>query len=472
VPVSLTVELLSGRYDAAEVDDRERAEWPPHPARLFCALVASARTDQDRAALVWLENRPAPLVVAAGALQEVHRATYVVVNAVEKKGGNLTHPGRTNNLRVRASAVPVTPRVTTTWSGDPAPGVVEALDAMARRVPYLGRSTGVALVGAAVTSEPEPTSGDADGQVAYEPCDLLESEASVRVPYPGFLTLLDAQFAADRPAWEVSRFQGYRQRQIPTPPTDPRDELTPSVYTELLMFRFSGLRPQAQLAARFTESLRSAILRKAGSRAPEVLHGHGADGRPHVAFLALPDVGGDHSDGHLLGLAVAVPDLPAEERVAVLRAVLALRQPNLDGVAEIDVPGIGEVELLYRPGLVRPWGASPQRWRQGSRRWVTATPVVLDRFPKRPSQMEDEVRGSLRRVGLPEPVEVQISNDVLLTGAARLRPADLPRHVKGRLYRHVAVTFDRRVAGPVLVGAGRYLGIGLFAPAPVRGADV
>ena len=98
----MTVELLSGSYDAAEVDDRERAEWPPHPARLFCALVAAARTAQDRAALAWLETLPAPLIVAAGSPQETRRAGYVVVNALEKKGGNQTHPGRTNGLRARS----------------------------------------------------------------------------------------------------------------------------------------------------------------------------------------------------------------------------------------------------------------------------------------------------------------------------------------------------------------------------------
>jgi CRISPR-associated protein Csb2 len=470
VAVSLTVELLSGRYDAAEVDDRERSEWPPHPARLFCALVAAARTDADRAALQWLETQPAPLVVAAGAPQETRRASYVVVNAVEKKGGNLTHPGRTNNLRARMSAVPASPRVTTIWSGDPAPEVVEALDAMARRIPYLGRSTGVALVAAAVAPDAAPTALVGSGQVVYEPCDLLEREVSVRIPYPGFLAELDVQFAADRPAWEVSRFQGYRQRQD-IAPSAVEDELVPSVYTDLVMFRFSGLRPQARLTVQFTDALRSAVLRIAGRAAPEVLHGHGADGRPHVAFLALPDVGSDHSDGHLLGMAVAVPELPENERAAVLRAVLGLRTEGLDGVVEIAVPGIGGVELLYQPGLVRPWGASPERWRRGSRHWVSATPVVLDRYPKRPEQVEDEVRGCLRRVGLPEPVDVRISKESMLTGAARLRPADLPQRVRGRQYRHVAVTFDRRVAGPVLVGAGRYLGVGLLAPAPGRGAD-
>lgn len=36
--------------------------------------------------------------------------------------------------------------------------------------------------------------------------------------------------------------------------------------------------------------------------------------------------------------------------------------------------------------------------------------------------------------------------------------------VHGRPFRHVALDFDRTVAGPLLLGAGRYLGVGLLAP--------
>ena len=89
---------------------------------------------------------------------------------------------------------------------------------------------------------------------------------------------------------------------------------------------------------------------------------------------------------------------------------------------------------------------------------------MLDRYPKRPEQVEAEVRAGLRRVGLPEPVTVDVSTNPLLPGAAPLRPIDLPRQARGKLFRHVAVTFDRTVRGPVLVGAGRYLGVGLLAP--------
>jgi CRISPR-associated protein Csb2 len=166
-----------------------------------------------------------------------------------------------------------------------------------------------------------------------------------------------------------------------------------------------------------------------------------------------------------------VPDLPDPERSAVLRAVLGLRRADRDGLVELAVPRLGSVALTYQPGLVRPWGASPQRWRRGSRRWVSATPVVLDRYPRSPEQVVAEVQRCLGTVGLPEAVDVQVSREPLLEGAARLRPPDLPRQVQGRLFQHIAVTFDRRVSGPVLVGAGRYLGVGLLAPVPVDGGD-
>jgi CRISPR-associated protein Csb2 len=113
---------------------------------------------------------------------------------------------------------------------------------------------------------------------------------------------------------------------------------------------------------------------------------------------------------------------------------------------------------------VRPWGATTQRWLYESVRWASATPVVLDRFPKDPDQVEKEIRTSMRRVGLPDPVSVQVSNRPLLPGAADLRPSDLPRRAQGRLFCHIAVDFDRPVTGPLLVGAGRYLGVGLLAP--------
>ena len=59
MPISISVRLRHGRYDAGG-DRPSEAEWPPHPARVFCALAAAASTDAAWAALRWLEAHPAP----------------------------------------------------------------------------------------------------------------------------------------------------------------------------------------------------------------------------------------------------------------------------------------------------------------------------------------------------------------------------------------------------------------------------
>lgn len=457
--VCVSVELLTGSYDAARADDQRLAEWPPHPARLFCALVAAARDEADREALAWLESQLPPVVLAAQGSRTRARSAYVVTNTVSAGGGSQPHPGRTNGKRDRVAAVPAVPRVQFLWSdADPAGAVVEALDRMARRVPYLGRSSGVALVSASVVAD-DGSMPALDGCVVFEPCGLTEADVTLRVPYPGYLADLDVLFEADQPTWQAARFLGYKVGGV-APEKTPD---APSVYSDVVVLRFAGLRPEGRLAAQFTQALRRAVLGQAGDSAPPVLHGHGADGRPHVAFLALPHVGIKHADGHLLGLAVAVPDLSGEERRQIVSAVLGLRRSEEDGLCELSVRGIGTVGLSYEPGLVRPWSVRPERWRNGSTRWVTATPMVLDRFPRNGDEAGEVLR-ACRTVGLPDPVDIQVSREPLLPGAVRMRPVDLPERLRGRLFRHVALTFDRRVAGPVLVGAGRHLGVGLLAP--------
>jgi CRISPR-associated protein Csb2 len=100
-------------------------------------------------------------------------------------------------------------------------------------------------------------------------------------------------------------------------------------------------------------------------------------------------------------------------------------------------------------------------WLLPSRRWTSVTPVVLDRFPRK-GAVESEVIRSVLQAGLPEPVEVAVSLAPLLPGGVPMRSADLPDSLRARLFRHVSLVFDRPVAGPILLGAGRYLGVGVF----------
>jgi len=88
------VSFLTGKYYAAEVHDPSSPEWPPHPSRLFSALVASAYsskgglTRQKKQVLEWLESLDAPAIAAASADTSKSLITYVPPgDIIGQKGG-------------------------------------------------------------------------------------------------------------------------------------------------------------------------------------------------------------------------------------------------------------------------------------------------------------------------------------------------------------------------------------------------
>lgn len=83
----LRVTYLTGRvYSAAfeDGDDKAVPEWPPHPSRLFSALVASwgdGGAEEDLIpALEWLEGLGAPTIYAGSCTRRKLVKTFVPVN--------------------------------------------------------------------------------------------------------------------------------------------------------------------------------------------------------------------------------------------------------------------------------------------------------------------------------------------------------------------------------------------------------
>lgn len=444
--MALAITVTLGSTSTLLTTDHSGRGGPRHPidpARLCCVLVDAARDPAELAALRWLEAQPAPII-------------------------------RTSSALVDRLGVGEATAITLTWPNDPDHEVLDSLMQLVRRLPYqVGDGEVAAGLAAEVSVEytgREKGGGPWEGS-RWDPCGLLEAELMVRVPYPGFLAAVKAG-TTGRPGWESARHHGYHSVRVPmaAPPLPvPHGDThsAPSVYPDVVVLRFTRRRPPATATVSCTAALRSAVLSQAGDSAPTVLHGHRADNQPHVAFLALPDAGHPGADGNLLGLAVAIPDLPDEQRDHILAAVLGLSRSADKRLVHLRVPKIGQLELAYQPGHIRPWVADPRRWRQGGTRWTSVTPVVLDRHPKkRDSAIEAEILHSLRRVGLPDPIDLQVSMDSPLPGAARILPCHLPEKHRGKQFRHITVTFDRTVSGPVLVGACRYLGVGLLVPTP------
>jgi len=155
--LTLSVVFLGGTYEAS---DGAGPEWPPHPGRVFNALVAQADPGTaDDSALTWLEEQAPPVVLASEAHGSVLTA-FVPTNSVKAgKDTHQTYLGRTAGSRSWSRANPRRTEVHFFWP-DATPGeeVRRRLAILARRVPYLGRATSPVVVSVGI-DEPEDTVG-------------------------------------------------------------------------------------------------------------------------------------------------------------------------------------------------------------------------------------------------------------------------------------------------------------------------
>lgn len=223
---SLRVEFPSGCYFAASGNDPSAPEWPPHPARLFSALVAAAyqlsggMTASRRSALEWLESQPSPRIFAPDADLQAAPVTYVPPgDNVERKGKKgeekYEHPvHRWRQPRHFPEArVLGEPAVEFFWPTAPDPGILSALTEIAEGVSHVGTTHSMALVRVigdsllanAANYVPDPAGlfslrTTTSGRLAE--LDRVFSQCSgVRNPLPLCETLTGYRFGVAPPCW-------------------------------------------------------------------------------------------------------------------------------------------------------------------------------------------------------------------------------------------------------------------------------
>ncbi|WP_028649022.1 type I-U CRISPR-associated protein Csb2 [Nocardiopsis sp. CNT312] len=460
----MSVRLREGRYDAAS-GWAETVEWPPAPSRLFCALVASDPTREERLALAWLEQQPPPQVWASGLEGRFRTDTFVVTNKTNSGGGSTSLPGRTNAPRTRVSALPSVSEVAFVWpDAAPSRDVVQVLGDLAWKVPYLGRSTSTVAIRVHTRPEMRPE------WTVYEPTTLDgRTDAVLGIPFPGYLDALDEAFERGVSAWEVGRTIGYAARRTApaasTTPTASRTVQGP--FASMMVFAFAQrtVRPGADELLSLTGKLRESVMARMGETVPAQVSGHDDQRRRHVAFVGLPDVGHPQARGTLFGLALVLPrDLEPQAAAALHQTMVRDRFTHLNR-------GHGPVfRLDYQAEPSGPRALDPSRWAmpwRGSRVWVSATPLMLDRYTRPNSDLAHCVSEAVVNAGYPAPVDVEVSQAPLTQGAMlRPRQGSYPKGRPRRKVLHARIEFPEPVTGPVLAGSMRYLGLGLFEPVP------
>ena len=462
--LAMRVTYLTGRVYSAEFDDgdlKSQPEWPPHPSRLLSAMLAawgdSGAEPELRPALEWLERQRPPEIHAGNCTIRKLVQAFVPVNDDARIPELRPRKGRTF-----PSATLSNPEVYFVWADDPDDKTRRALAALLLRTSSLGHSASLIaaeLVEGVSTRGLNVWSVSPDGTVR------------LRVPYDGRVADLEAGFErfrqepskVNRPDRGKTVLYGRPKRPRPSAPRGLFDRM-------IILRRDTGQRASLRSTLSITTALRSELLKASPQPTPEYLSGHAPEStpenpirseRPHIALVPLAFVGTVHATGDLLGVAALLPDsLAADERRTCWDALCKVEKLEMPwGWWDISLTDAEETRTNLLPAV----------WSQPATVWSSVTPFVFDRYPKDPygAEAEDVARAALERVGLPRPVDIDLHYNAWHVGVPKssLFPPAPSRPGKPQRYHcHVRLEFAEPVAGPLVAGAGRYYGYGLFRP--------
>jgi CRISPR-associated protein Csb2 len=489
--LTLEVEYLSGVSYAALGPDSGAPDWPPQPDRVFSALVASwaarGESSSEATALQWLETQRPPDVFASGHSPRLGGIHYVPPNDSQtgRSGNRDVLPWlRARKDRRFPATRPHVPLVRLQWpDASPDAAVFAALQCLARDTAYVGHSASLTRCRFLL-----------DAKADYK--GLAPSRSERRV-YPGRLAELQRSYA------EFANSGGKRGRPLPgaivVAERDSQPQL-PHAFSDqwLILEHVGGDMPDVRAAAIVSRTIRDALLSGygkvgLGDTIPEVVSGHAADGsptrEPHMAVIPLTFVGYPHADGHLLGFAVVAPRdrtiLQDRDFLRALRAIAPMDEQRGRRVLSVrprrGTTGGAAFSVDLSPTFEAPparQSLNPKGYCVSSTLFATVTPIVLDRHLRETGAAQDEeiagqVARACERLGLPAPERVVPHKHSAIEGAPSARPSGgappwmrwrVPSSLSSRPLVHAVLKFAEPVQGPVILGAGRFVGLGLCLP--------
>lgn len=500
--LSIRVQFLAG-YSGRE--------WPPSPARLFKALVASARAgwaQTNRKAIDgslrvlerqgWDDGTKLPEIVAPRAeLRAPRQQRFVPNNSKNWPPERKLNPEKGIDLEpepmigwdVHA------PHTVWYWWPDVEASHVPVLREVSRRVFSVGKGEDLAVLDATDTEPPA-------NAVRWQPA---ASGAALEVPEAGCLDVCDATFVRDLndvplpaagvravtyasdvaasarpvPTFVLGLWRGGKRcswdarllRQVVGPIRHLLDEIRNEVVR--LLERSPSERPAMETLVR------------------RVLLGHDDSDKPiaepHLAVLPLPSVLGPYPDGRVRRVALAgfgCAEDPSRRAIVELAQVLLHGRELRDNGRDTGVVLDTELDGQWLRSITR-----------RSRTWVTVTPMVqvakeltsaewkrlsaarraADQDPAEVARLEGRLRA--RRLELvvrslhhavadqdARPVSVEFASAGSVAGVHIAPQYRVSGYLSETPRLHLRVTFDRPVTGPISVGRGRHVGFGLLWP--------
>jgi len=463
-----------------------RPEWPPSPARLYQALVAGSGpclSEEVAEALSWIEQLPAPVIAVPRHKLGQSVPLFVPNNDLDSKGGD---PERVGSIR---AAKTVHPRLLDgeellyLWAG--CEEVPEALPTVTERLYQLGRGVDPAWAECRLvdSNEAEAELRQWNGEV-YRPTPGGRA-GRLRCPSRGTLRSLERRYKAQSQRFRVER-EGRKVFQVFSQP--PRAVFSEVSYGEGPMVLVLELRsapgaprfePWALADARAlvvavrdaaVDRLRRSSLPNPRGEIEAVLVGRRpgvarvVDSRYRVRIIPVPSIGHQHTDPAIRRVAVQIPRGGPVRSEDLRWAFTGLE------VGDRVLVGTDDDSML-------------RRYTQRATLWRSITPLALRGAPRRgreaptaPDRLEDEararqaVRQALRHAGVASRVRsVWVQREPLHPGGEGAA-AFASGRFRARDLWHVEIRFEEPLHGPLVLGDGRYMGLGLMIPIGERAA--
>lgn len=493
----INVRLQSDRWHGS-------GDWPPSPFRLFQALIAGSysgrwRTEGDRLAndraFRWLEVQEPPLIVHPRLLSKSEFTApdvtfYVLQNFIAPKDDPLHRPKSKAEKTSFVRAIEFDPHFTYVWTFEGDCGQAEFIASLCDRLYTFGKAVDAASATGEVVDDFDFDSNiDLNRRFISRPISpgvVAGAGDSLPCPMGGSLESLHARFDITTNPY----LPGKDATVIHKPDRDAVS--TRVVYerpTRRILFDIrhpetSAFFPIAQSritkVTKAVRNLASANLRQdrnedAALMLNIVVLGQGsksADATRRVRFVPLPSIGSTFADQKIRRILVELPsECPISE--ADMSWALEGRHFSLDD-SPLDKARDPILSKAKDHAMLRHFGVEKGLV---SRNWRTVTPGAIGNhdttsFVRRSGSeryayeagVAIEVRQAIRHAGITIRVNnVRVQAEPWSERGCKTSEYDADRFGTRALY-HISIEFADPIAGPIIIGNGRMLGLGVMRP--------
>jgi CRISPR-associated protein Csb2 len=492
--LTIHVRAHEGRYHGD-------GDEPPSPFRLFQALVAGAGLsgpleEQTRDALAWLEGLPdAPIIAAPHTRRGQSVSMFMPNNDLDKFDGDVRNIAKTRLAKKvwRPSLFDARVPWVYAWPFEDADeGHASAICALSEKLYQLGRGVDMAWACGEIVDEStlEQRITEYNGVLRHPGAGdgLL-----LACPHAGSLKSLERRYQARRFRHEAGRRvfvqppkPSYRQVAYESAQARQVFELRSATDSERrAAWPLTGASSLVVAARDAARARLSAALPTRINEIERYLVGRTLDGSnrapaaSRVRIIPVPSIGMHYADRGIRRLLVEVPAVCAlrSDDVHWGFSGAELRDPETGELKDVVLVSTDDDEMLRHYGVTR-----------SARVFRSVTPVAVPNDAKRrrtePTRQAVEAKlgiervvetasaraavvQALRHANVHTAVDsIHVQREPFDSAGARVEPFAIGTRFETQRLWHVEISFAAPVGGPLLLGDGRFLGLGLMAPVP------